>query len=198
MDFNDFLTRTVDFMRNNIVVVSTPRDRVIPHSDVYHMALTRSQSQGDKPVWTIGYEDKYYTGSKAPDSYGIFNAYWLPYNDDNMFSILLEDDADLMFTARMDGCSFGAGSETPSHARLVSHVNVSRKSSTDEGFATQQRQQRALLEDAGADSQILGADSYSRWIRDRAEPPSACGIRAPVSGSFIAWSTNPDHTSGST
>lgn len=52
-----------------------------------------------------------------------FNAYWLPYDQDFKHLVVLTDEADVMFTPLMDGCSFGfsdhgGGTYSASHGNL--------------------------------------------------------------------------------
>lgn len=58
---------------------------------------------------------------KADD--GI-KAYWLAYEDDKSKRAVLGNDARFMFTANMDGCSFGYGSKTGTGEVLVGHANA--------------------------------------------------------------------------
>lgn len=51
------------------------------------------------------------------------SAYWCPYRANHQLGAMLEQDATYMFTAVMDGCSFGIGSATPDGSRAVFHAN---------------------------------------------------------------------------
>jgi hypothetical protein len=51
-------------------------------------------------------------------------AYWLAYEADKSKRAVLGDAEGFMFTANMDGCSFGYGSETGTGAVLVGHANA--------------------------------------------------------------------------
>lgn len=55
---------------------------------------------------------------------GSFKAYWCPYAPSSVRSVVVGNQADLMFTATMDGCSLGVGSRTPAGERLVTHANA--------------------------------------------------------------------------
>jgi hypothetical protein len=48
-----------------------------------------------------------------------FQAYWCAYEESTVHSITVGSQADLMFTATMDGCSLGVGSRTDTGDRLV-------------------------------------------------------------------------------
>ena len=53
-----------------------------------------------------------------------FDAYWCPDEANALQQVTLSNKANFMFTAKMDGCTFGVGSVTPSKDRLVCHVNL--------------------------------------------------------------------------
>src|SRR5262245_29002349 len=50
-------------------------------------------------------------------------AYWCPYHADQTLSAFLKQEARFMFTAVMNGCSFGIGSATNNGSRMVYHAN---------------------------------------------------------------------------
>jgi hypothetical protein len=53
----------------------------------------------------------------------IFLGYWCPYEINRTSFTTLSGDADYMFTATMDGCSFGIGTAAPDGTVTVSHSN---------------------------------------------------------------------------
>lgn len=53
------------------------------------------------------------------------SAYWCPYADDEINATTLAGAADLMFTAKMNGCSFGIGMPASDGSVRVAHANVS-------------------------------------------------------------------------
>ncbi|MGC1273861.1 MAG: hypothetical protein WBC44_09155 [Planctomycetaceae bacterium] len=57
-----------------------------------------------------------------PPESGFF-AYWCPYNQNETLNCTLGNGARFMFTATMDGCSFGIGSQTNGVCR-VAHANM--------------------------------------------------------------------------
>ncbi|MBX7132680.1 MAG: hypothetical protein K1X67_08405 [Fimbriimonadaceae bacterium] len=63
-------------------------------------------------------------GNPAAANRDYLNAYWCPYFQDSYHAITVDSAADFMFTPNMDGCSFGVGSDTPSGARRVAHINL--------------------------------------------------------------------------
>lgn len=52
-----------------------------------------------------------------------FWAYWCPYDLDRFGYTTLTNQADFMFTATMDGCSFGVGHAASDGSVIVGHVN---------------------------------------------------------------------------
>ena len=56
-----------------------------------------------------------------------FASYWCPYEANNCKLAWLGADASYMFTAKMDGCTFGVGSAAPSGERMVAHANMGGK-----------------------------------------------------------------------
>ena len=53
----------------------------------------------------------------------LFNAYWCPYQSNQLRQITLGGEAEYMFTAKMDGCSFGVGTPVVGGGVTVAHVN---------------------------------------------------------------------------
>ena len=77
-----------------------------------------------------------------------FMAYWCPYTNQQTRYTTLSGNADFMFTATMDGCSFGIGSRTPDGTCLVSHSNQNQfetPDSKDEMISKQKGALRGLL-----------------------------------------------------
>lgn len=54
---------------------------------------------------------------------GAFPAYWCPYGENKTCKVMLGNDARLMITPLMNGCSFGLGSYNNGGGRLVMHGN---------------------------------------------------------------------------
>lgn len=53
----------------------------------------------------------------------LFDAYWCPYEKNNMRGVFLGIQAKLLFTAKMDGCTFAVGSALRDGSRYVCHIN---------------------------------------------------------------------------
>jgi len=62
-----------------------------------------------------------------PAGGATFQSYWCPYESNNCKLAWLGTQANYMFTAKMDGCTFAVGSSAPSGERMVAHANVGGK-----------------------------------------------------------------------
>lgn len=69
------------------------------------------------------------------------SAYWCPYADDEVNALTLTGESHLMFTAKMNGCSFGIGIPAGDGAVRVAHANISTNDRLDQ-----------LLQDSFAES----------------------------------------------
>ena len=74
-----------------------------------------SKSGKHLPVWQV--VDGRNKGTTA------FWAFWCPYDQDRFGYTTLTGSCDFMFTATMDGCSFGIGSAGTDGSVVVGHVN---------------------------------------------------------------------------
>ncbi len=121
----DFMADPLGFMDDNIIV---PHHAAIGSDQasgrIHQMVLTLGGAQGkqagrDLPVYIL---TKW--TNVAPDDQGFF-AYWCPYSQNDTLSCNLGNGARFMFTATMDGCSFGIGSQVSGSCR-VAHANEGR------------------------------------------------------------------------
>ena len=55
-----------------------------------------------------------------------FEAFFCPYKQDKAFFVQLSSSARFMFTATMDGCTFGVGSQSGGGSANVGHVNFGK------------------------------------------------------------------------
>ena len=119
-----FLADPVDFMTNN--VVSTPEGGSVNQSGGKKFftleRLSGTATSVDRPLATIP------TWMARPASggggEGIMEIYWCPYQDDTIQSTVVGNEANVMFTAPMNGCSFGVGSPSSDGSRYVAHINM--------------------------------------------------------------------------
>lgn len=61
-----------------------------------------------------------------------FDAYWCPYKQDEVHAVTLSGEADRMFTATMNGCSFGVGIPSLDGAVRVAHANSTEVKELDD------------------------------------------------------------------
>ncbi len=93
----------IQFFRENLVTVTFSN----PHASVY--GLQFELAEPGKYRLTAGTD---------------FNAYWCPYHSDSVNRVTLSGAADRMFTATMNGCSFGVGVAAPDGSVRVAHANT--------------------------------------------------------------------------
>ncbi len=114
-----------------------------------------------------------------------FNAIWCPYESGALRQVQLTNAANLMFTAKMDGCTFGVGSEAPNGDRMVCHVNL----------GGQGQQQADMLAGAtsplagDADMHYLGPGAYRFYGSESAYTQATTyGVRDTGTGKWQIWS----------
>ncbi|GGF65763.1 hypothetical protein GCM10007301_26850 [Azorhizobium oxalatiphilum] len=93
-------------------------------------------------------------------SEGAFKAYICPYSNDFVHAIVLERAADVMFTANMDGCTFGIGQPSPQGVVRVAHANAQGIESKSDTPDPQRREQVRMLKQEGTDQHIVDPYAY--------------------------------------
>src|SRR5262249_50481431 len=126
----DFQADPVEFMKQNLLLIQFGQHlngyndegphyfELIDCTGIYQCQTAGTKRVRDIPVYAIQQ-----TTIQGPNA---ISSYWLPFQLNRMFRIVLEDDTNLMLTARMDGCSFGFtdfknGIFTVSHGNLQNH-----------------------------------------------------------------------------
>ena len=91
----------------------------------------------------------------------VFPAYICPYADNETHTKMLGDDADVMFTGDMDGCTFGVGIPNPDGGVLVGHANAQKDANADLGdpTAAQRQSQKDSLAKGGI-VRLVDPDDY--------------------------------------
>lgn len=121
----NFLINPVDFLNRNLVIpdhlsFGSSQDS----AGVRTMCLWPNGTaiKNGQPIdrWKVIAHSPKYPQAKIE---AIFNGYWLPYDQNHTFTCMLGADADYMFTATMNGCSFGIGSQPGDGSCLVGHAN---------------------------------------------------------------------------
>jgi hypothetical protein len=117
-----FLANPVEFMQNNIV--STPEGGDVNKSGgLKFFTLDRLSSTG-KSAERPGAAIPTYMARPGNGPEGFMEIYWCPYQDDSIQSTTVGNTANIMFTAPMNGCSFGVGTTANDGSRRVAHINM--------------------------------------------------------------------------
>jgi hypothetical protein len=117
-----------NFFRTNIVTTTFASDsrnfkgvHAMGAREGYYVGTTNldyaGQNQAGDPMRIV-------TVANQPDLDDTFNAYWCPYSSQAARASVLSNAASWMFTAKMDGCTFGVGSPAGDGSRYVAHVNA--------------------------------------------------------------------------
>jgi len=122
-----FTENPVDFMQNNFV---TPGDgtSMAHRPGLLNFTLTPQPGNAVTPERPGALLKKYAVHPTAKTGADVFKAYWCPYVEDSCQSITVGRDGNFMFTAVMNGCSFGVGSANGSGGRMVAHINLKSQS----------------------------------------------------------------------
>ena len=162
-DLIAFLADPKTFMASNVVIPpGPPSNQTIKGtgSGIFQFAFDKSgvvasKGGGTCPIYRIDKPDAYNTSKPR------FMAYYCHYDSDHTFDLVVDDKMNLMLTPKMDGCSFGVGSETDTGARLVVHSNVSRTASSREGIVKQGTDQAQKINEIITDpTKIFGPGDY--------------------------------------
>ena len=98
---------------------------------------------------------------QPPDSFLI---YWVPYAQDSVVSTNIGARCHLMFTAKMDGCTFGIGNVGPGGTCVAGHANK-KTIGTNFGYEAQMTGQAEGLRVRGM-NQLIGPDTYRTPTQD--------------------------------
>jgi len=162
-----FLQDPLAFMQENIIVPHHANIDVDQQSArIHELCLAKGGAQGKKhgrnlDVWILRKRS-----DNDPGKEGFF-VYWCPYNQNETLSCTLGNGARYMFTATMDGCSFGVGSQATGVCR-VAHSNEARFGANKEatfglGGARQfqrDEQQNRLTSILGSNASIINPLHY--------------------------------------
>lgn len=187
MSFELFLADTPRFLATHVLLspasVTPPGTSVHRQSGVFRMRFRKGSAAGTRladnspcEVYSLERPDAW--NSALPE----FKAYFCFYEADEFHMLVVDRSADLMFTPRMDGCSFGVGSATDTGARLVGHVNVSRTENTPEGQRQQTRTQKEMLREAMPGASIMSPKQYMPFGSGQAG--TTVGVRSRDSGQW--------------
>jgi hypothetical protein len=182
---SDFRAGPVAFLQENPFLIEQVRDlaNVKNASAVRLFALRQFDANLSNKlngkVYLLVYEETPEKGTTYQYS-EMLRAFWCPYQNDNCLGVVLTQKADYMFTATMNGCSFGVGSRSQDNTRAVFQANNAKKSEgTDiqnqqavvSGFAVMaQAQSDALKAKLGATANIIDVQTYGGGVMGKKLP----------------------------
>lgn len=111
---------------------------------------------------------------------GIFLTYWCPYVEGQLRTTTVGNEANLMFTAPMNGCSFGIGSPGSRGERLVGHSNA--KGQPDSWKLQNKALRVAKMNDAHVNPHV-----YMGIAGDDPVLVTTFGVRDPKKQSWSFW-----------
>ena len=181
---NAFLSNTLAFCQTNIVLPpSDCSDDPIVKSGKFTMKLnklegTATHATGTGGVYTIDKPSAFNGGLPS------FEMYFCYYGDDKIFQTFISDQASVMFTPKMNGCTFVVGSATQDGGRLIAHANVSMTSNTEKGAQEQELNTyvKVITNFTNPEFEILQRGDYRPWGSDNAG--TTFGVRDPVNGQW--------------
>jgi hypothetical protein len=159
----DFVAHPRTFLQNNVLRVlfqlaPTPGHIRQFKFEAKPYTATRLSDNTQVPCYSLmpvlGQERTILLRNAPSANRDFLDAYWCPYDDDAMHSIVVDGAANFMFTSNMDGCSFGVGSQTPTGARRVAHVNLRSQGPSSHAA------QRGTLTVGGLDRHMVDPDAY--------------------------------------
>ena len=115
---SDFTKDPCEFLEQNIVLQMVAGTGVVGDTDYF--TLRESAKKG---FFTDGKACPVYEMHRAAEG-ERFKAYWCPYEDEKVRAVTLAGEAELMFTAKMTGCSFGVGMPAIDGSVRVAHSNL--------------------------------------------------------------------------
>ncbi|WP_426169332.1 hypothetical protein [Sandarakinorhabdus sp. DWP1-3-1] len=168
---DDFCNNTLQFMQQNVVYVILPHDTTgivevvveprVPAATISNIAVGVVGGVVAGGVYKM-------RRRAATDTNGL-NVYFCPYSNNSTKPLMLGNGALWMFTATMDGCTFGVGSQGPGsngnvrvcHANNASQARPDIVFGGDTGRAAQGRMQAMFARShVGPDGMLIEPASY--------------------------------------
>lgn len=131
----DFVSDPLGFMEENILRCQF-FDGNVKISDSRPLVVTVKVMASDpkivnRPNGKVYYLTTDVTGCDLSSKIPIF---WLGYKDNETVRGMLDNNSKLMFTANMDGCTLGVGSQNGLGGCLVSHANSKKSGPQNQGL----------------------------------------------------------------
>ncbi len=172
-----FVSDPVDFMTNNLVVTPEGGGNLnIRGVKWFTLTVLPSTARSvERPGATIKCYQAHPTAQGSGN--GVFECYWCPYEDNTLQTTTVGNLANIMFTAPMNGCSFGIGSATGDGSRLVGHANLK---STPGGRSTQNK----VLKVGKMTEGLVDPDIYMSLAGNDPVLVTTFGVRDPSTKSW--------------
>ena len=164
-DLGDFIAHPRTFLRNNVLVVSagtggTGGVKTFQFARV-NTLTARNMLQGGEPAMPVF---SLSLGLSKPGE--NVDAYWCPYSASAALGTTLpgRGGPNMMFTYAMDGCTFVAGSRTPTNDITVHHVNMTPKTKQNLDLSVAGQQQRKIQRNVAkglvTNGELIDPDDY--------------------------------------
>ncbi|HEY4252593.1 MAG TPA: hypothetical protein VGM87_15380 [Roseomonas sp.] len=127
------------------------------------------------------------TASNDPTT--AFWAYWCPYDANRTAFTTLTGHAEWMFTATMDGCTFGVGRAAPDGTVVVGHANANRHQTKKSISRMAQTQRAELQAELGMHASMLQPKNYrfrGTFSKKRDVSSATFGVRDGSTWKFYA------------
>ena len=193
----DLMNNPLEFFRKNIVMIhglnpvesnygATTNFSLIESDDIFgqYTQGTRKSSILKKIKTAEIYRVEPYNN----DPTTLITAYWCGYKDDSVKFQMLGNDPNtiLMLTHRMDGCTFGVGSATPTGHVLVGHFNIQ----TVSGRADVQSMRESAKIMLGDNARLLEKTNYMKG--NNSNITTTFGVRTNTRWKFYHQRYRPD------
>lgn len=123
MTTQEFLNDPIGFTQTNILLISPGCDTNMP--ELYKDAVRNFRIVATGIRVAAGNGQVYQLVPAGENANPVIAAYFCPYSENNAWFTMLGNNARFMFTATVDGCTFGIGSDGGNGAVRVGHANFS-------------------------------------------------------------------------
>jgi hypothetical protein len=157
----EFVASPETFMRNNVV---TPqfRDGGFSIAESRPIVITIKEWVGKRCSKAGG---KCYYFSVNVDGLSRLQKlpiYWLAYKEDSFTQGVLNNQSRYMFTALMNGCSLGFGSQSGGGCCQISHANMKSSGGGDAQATAQYQQLQGRFQNSGSGFNVIEPSAYQK------------------------------------